>query len=49
MEEGRSTFEILTGGPKPTGPRRGWEDNVTILECILNRYQYEEFGLFVSG
>ena len=44
MEEGRSSFNILTGTPtgkRPLGrPRR---DGRTILEWILeNLYQYEE-------
>ena len=34
MEEGRSTFKILTGKPtgkRPLGrPRRRWEDNIRI-------------------
>ena len=34
MEEGRSTFKILTGAPagkRPLGrPRRRWEDNIRI-------------------
>ena len=39
MEEGRSTFKILTGnhiGKRPLGrPRRRWEDNIRIdLEKI---------------
>ena len=39
MEEGRSTFKILTGSPtgkRPLGrPRRRWEDNIRMdLEVI---------------
>ena len=41
MEEGRSAFKILTEG-------LGVDGN-TILEWILNRYQYEELGFFGSG
>ena len=42
MEEGRSTFKILTGKPagkKPLGrPSRRWEDNIRMdLEEILMR------------
>ena len=45
MEEGRSTFKILTG--KPTGkgplgrPRRRWEDNI--------RMDFEEIGINVGN
>ena len=40
MEEGRSSFKILTG--KPTGktpserPRRRWKDSITIKEISIN-------------
>ena len=38
MEEGRSTFKILTGKPtgrRPRRPRRRWEDNIRMdLEVI---------------
>ena len=41
MEEGRSTFKILTGKPtgkRPLGrPRRSWEDNI--------RMDLEEIGI----
>ena len=42
MEEGRSTFKILTGKPtgkRPLGrPRRRWEDNIRMdLEEIGNQ------------
>ena len=48
MEEGRSTFKILTD--KPTGkrylemPRRRWQDNIRMGQ--RNRYQYEELDFF---
>ena len=41
MEEGRSTFKILTG--KPTGkrslgrPRRRWEDNIRMKRLVSLR------------
>ena len=40
MEEGRSSFKILTGKPtgkRPLGrPRRRWEDNMNLEEIGIN-------------
>ena len=50
MEEGRSTFKILTGQPtgrRPSGrPRRRWEDNIRVdLEGIgINAGNWVELG-----
>ena len=47
MEEGRSSFKILTGTPagkKPLGrPWRRWEDKIG-MDLKRNRYQYEDLG-----
>ena len=49
MEQGRSTFKILTRKPiviRPLGgPRRRQEDNIRI-ELKKNGYQYEELNRF---
>ena len=47
MEEGRSTFKILTGKPagnRPLGrPRCRWEDNIR-MDLEKYRYQCGELG-----
>ena len=53
MEEGRSSFKILTG--TPTGkrlagrPRRRWEDNIRKCLKVIGINKYEELKTFGSG
>ena len=51
MVESRSSFNILrdTGMGPLESPRRRWEDNIRKDRKEINRYQYEQLGLFDPG